>query len=291
MENEDKIPDDEIDFQSIGKKVYKLLSCPFLLVVSNFKTFIAFILAAIILSISLKYTLPKTYKSSFIIKPSDIYDKLYLKVLGDIPVLLKQKDYVAISKILSLSPKVVNTLSGISLLNSAYKIGVDSTNSTEIVIETTDFNQFIPIQNAIIAYLENNSYYLKISTLQKKQINLEMALIDKEIEQIDSLKKLQLLHAGKMAFVNANATLLNEVVDPTILYKTSVTRYERKLQLIAKQAFNERFQLIKRCALTQQHSSPPRILAMCLYLVPAFMLLCIVFLLIKESIRLKAPKG
>lgn len=291
MENEHKIPDDEIDFQSIGKKVYKLLSYPFLLVVSNFKTFIAFILAAIILSISLKYTLPKTYKSSFIIKPSDIYDKLYLKVLGDIPVLLKQKDYVAISKILSLSPKVVHTLSGISLLNSAYKIGVDSTNSTEIVIETTDFNQFIPIQNAIIAYLENNPYYLKISTLQKKQINLEMALIDKEIEQIDSLKKLQLSHYGKANLVTSNSILLTDALDPSTLYKADMERHERKLKLIAKQAFNERFQLIKRCALTQQHSSPPRILVMCLYLVPAFMLLCIVFLLIKESIRLKAPKG
>jgi hypothetical protein len=289
MENKNKIPDDEIDFQSISKKLYRILSYPFVLLASNFKTVIAFILAAIILSISLKYTLPKTYKSSFVIKPSDIYDKLYLKVLGDIPALLKQRDYAALSNILDVSPNIANTISGITFLNSTYKIGVDSTNSTEVTIETTDFKQFIPIQNAIIGYLENSPYYLKISNLQKKQNELEMAQIEKELAQLDSLKKLQLLHAGKMTFVNANATLLNEVVDPTTLYKTSVTRYERKLQLIAKQAFNERFQLIKSCALTQQHSSPPRILVMCLYLVPAFMLLCLVFLTLKTELsRLKS---
>lgn len=280
--NQKKIPDDELDLRSIGEKVYFVFTYPISLLLSNLLTALFFIAAAFILSVSLRSFIPKIYKSSFIIRPTDIKDKVYLKVLIDIPQLLKQKEYKALSKQLKLDISIVSEITAITLLPSVVKNSIDSLNCTEIVLEAKTPDNFILIQNGILNYLENNSYFLKIKNLQKKQTELGLQEINKDLAQLDSLKKLQLINYGKQSASNINVIPLNDLYNPTASYAMAITLNEKKLSLIAQLVFQDRFQLIKPCVIIKNHHWPPRILTLCCYLVPIFLLLCICFLFLKK---------
>ena len=282
-----KIPDDEIDFKSLGKRVRSILIYPFALLASNRTTLIIFVAAAIVLAISSKFLIPKTYKSSFVVRPSDIYDKLYPRVLADIPVLIKQHDLEGLGETLQLNSQAVASISDISFLNFSFKNVADSLNFLEVVIKTTDYNQFIPIQNAILNYLENNPYYLKIKNLQKEQIAIAMQQVNSDLLKLDSLKSLQLRDNEKQ--VTPTTLLLKNLINPADVYTVAAERIEKKSKLLAQLTFLDRFQLIKSCVVTKVHNSPPRILIVCFYLIPLSVFLCCIFLLSRQSFRGKRP--
>lgn len=283
-----KIPDDEIDIGSIGAKVYSIIAYPFSLLASHIKTTLAFIVVAVLFSVSLKYIIPKTYESSFIIRPTDIKDKLHLKVLQDIPVLLKKVNADLLAGELSLSTEEAGKIRNITISNSSSgKTMMDSLNCTEITISTTDYNLFIPVQNGIISLLENNPYFLKVKKLQQQQIANSLNQVENDISQLDSLKKVQLKNYDKQPVTGQSALMLNELSNPTTAYVLGLERIEKKNSLMAQTAFLDRFQLIKSCVVTKQPSYPPRILVTLLYTIPVFLILCFFFLVIKELVRSK----
>ena len=280
-----RIPDDEIDFKSLGKRARSILIYPFSLIASSKTSLIIFLAAATALSISSKFIIPKTYKSSFVVRPSDIYDKLYLKVLADIPILLKQHDLEGLAGTLQLDSHTVASISDISYASSSFKSGADSLNFVEVVIKTTDYTQFVPIQNGILNYLENNPYYLKIKTLQKEQITLAMQQVNTDLLKLDSMKLLQLRNNERQ--IGSTTLFLNNLINPADIYTAAAERMDKKSKLLAQLAFIDRFQLIKPCVITKVPSYPPRILVVCLYLVPLSVFLCFIFLLFRQFFRAK----
>jgi hypothetical protein len=278
-EHAGKIPDDEIDLTAIGKKIYALVTYPFVLLAANIKTTLVFLLAAVLLAFFLKYNIPKTYYSSFIIRPIDKYEKLHLKVLGDIQTLLKKRDYATIAGELNISPSVAAAIADLRTNNSTYKPSSDSINYTEVTIGTTDYNQFIPIQNSLVNYLERNPYFAKLKNLQIKQIAMSLEQVNKDLPQLDSLKKLQLTNYGRQQASTQNPILLNDLINPTAVYAMSIERQNKKSNLLAQEAFEDNFQVIKNCVVVKHHDWPPRVLVLCLYLVPLFLLLCLIFLI------------
>lgn len=274
------IPDDEIDFGSLGRKIGNIIAWPFRLLISNIKTTLAFVVVAVALAVTLKYILPKTYRSSFLFRPTDTSDKLYARVLADLPYLFRTKEYTTLSSLLDLKESDLSKILALRPKLFSYKAGQDSSNYTEVIIETLDPSLFIPFQNAVLKYLESNEYYAKIKQLQQSQIGLAMDHIDQDLPQLDSLKKLQLDHLA------GNAPVKNEVAFATLMnasavYSVSIDRIDRKARLMAQNVFIDRFQLIKGCVVSKYPASPPRILVMCLYTVPFFLVLCFLFLLIK----------
>lgn len=280
-----KIPDDEIDIQSIQKKVLAFLYYPFALLASNIFTSIVFVGMAVLLAISLKYLIPKTYTSSFIIRPIDKNERIHLKILGDIQSLLKLSDYTTLSSELNIDSISVKKISAIQIVNASLKNPIDSTNATEVTISVSDYNLIIPLQNALLSYLEANPYFLKIKELQKRQIDLEVKQIDRELIQLDSLKVFQLRNFESKGILTQNKLILNDLINPVAAYDASMSRLAKKSNLIARSSFLDNFQLVKSCLVVKQSNFPPRILVICLYLIPIFILLCIVFLHIKIKIK------
>ena len=274
-ENTLRIPDDEIDLKSIGGKVFSFFAYPLSLLFSNILTASCFVLAAIVLSIAFKYLTPKTYTSSFIIRPTDIKDKTYLKVLSDIPLLLKNSDKHALTSLLEIDSSTVDKLVKITITHLAIKNAIDSSNVTEIELESRDTRAMLPVQNSILRYLENNPYYLRIKNLQKEQIDLNLAQINKDLIQLDSLKKIQLDQYEKQKISLQNTVMLNDLINPTAAYTASSERMIKKTNLLAQTVFLDRFLLIKGCVISSRHSWPPRILVLCLFTVPISLLLCV----------------
>jgi hypothetical protein len=55
-------------------------------------------------------------------------------------------------------------------------------------------------------------------------------------------------------------------------------RVYKKSNLMARRAFLDNFQLVKSCLEIKTSTWPPRILVFCTYLIPAFLVLCFIFL-------------
>ena len=276
-----KIQDDEIDFRLLGQRASRAVAYPFRLFTSHALTSSVFLVLAILMAIILKYTIPKTYTASFIIRPVDATERLHVKMLGDLQTLLKYKDYTSLAKELKTDSDSLKKLVSIQIRNASIKDPADSTNYTEIQLITTDYNQFIPVQNAILNYLEKIPYFLKIRMLQQKQIELELHEVEKDLVRLDSLKAAQLRDRRNQMLTGQNSLLLQDLVDPMTTYNVAIGRTDKKMNLLARSAFLDNFQLIKSCVVVRHPSFPPRILIMCLYLVPFFMLLCFFYLHIK----------
>jgi len=277
-DNRANIPDDEIDLKSIGGRIFSFFAYPFSLFFSNILVTLCFIAGGILASVAVRYLTPKTYTSSFILRPTDIKDKVYPKILADIPVLIKKKDEKALSALLAIDPAFVSSLADISITHSAVKSPSDSTNTIEVEIESSDPAAFIPVQNSIIQYLENNPYYRKIKGLQKSQIEMNLEQINKDLVQLDSLKKSQLAAYEKQKLATQNTVMLNDLINPTAAYAASSERMIKKTSLLAQTVFLDRFMLIKGCVISNYHDWPPRMLILLLVFVPAFLLLGVIFL-------------
>lgn len=280
-----KTDDDEIDLYSIGNRLSVIFSYPFKLILSNVLLTILFIIAGIAVAITLKYTIPKTYKASFIIRPNDKTERFHLKLLADLQFLLKQKDYEALARELNIERSVIETLGGMELTNPYIKNRTDSVNSTEIALLSSGYSQFIPVQTSILNYLENNPYFAKIRDVQKEQIEIGLELIDKDLARLDSLKILQLANYENQKTGGGNMILMNELINPTATYAMGIERLNKKIALLTQKKYIDNFQLVKGCVVTRRHHSPPRILVMCLYIVPLFLLAGLVFFHVRRQNR------
>lgn len=286
MPDNNRIPEDEIDIRSAGRKLLSMLIYPFVLFGKHLLITLAFVLAGILSSVAVKYAYAKTYKSSFIIRPNDRNEKFHLKMIGDIQTLLKQKDYGGVGRELNIDSTVASQIAGLQASNPFVKNRSDSLNYTEVTIETTSPANFLPVQTGILNYLEQNPYFKKIRELQMKQVEITLEQVNKDLVQLDSLKELQLArYSNNISLPEKGTFLLNELINPTATYTVSTERLNRRNALLAQKVFLDNFQLIKSCVLVKHHSWPPRILVTCLYLVPAALLLCFLFLLYKEHRR------
>jgi hypothetical protein len=284
---ERQIPEDEIDLGAFGRKASRLAFYPFRLFARNIITTCVFIVAAVLLAITFKFILPKTYSSSFIIRPSDKTEKFHLKILGDLQFLLKNQDHHTVSSLLGVEEKVTRSLLKLDLNNPFVRNRSDSVNYTEVTITTNDNRNFLPLQRSIIAYLENTPYFRKIHDLQRKQVSTESMQVDRDLSQLDSLKKLQLAGYHRAGIERTGTLLLQDAVNPVSIYSMGVDRLNKKTALMAQEVFLDNFQVVKSCVPVQRHTSPPRILVMCLYLVPLFLFLCFIFLAVRERARAK----
>lgn len=275
---ENRIPEDEIDLQSIVGRVYHIVGYPFRLFKEHLVATFIFILLGVGIAVALKFVTKKTYSSSFVIRPNDAKEKTHLKMFGDINGILKHRDFDGLASELGLSPEVAATFVKLEAYNPSVKSPVDSLNITEVIITTTDYNSFLPIQTALLSYLENNPYFLKIRKLQENQIEIGLSAVEKDLERLDSLKQLQLNGFNKQLNASPNVILLNELVNPMATYSMSIERLNKKMSLLAQQKFLDNFQLVKSCVVNKNHSFPPRILVMCLYTVPVSLFICFLYL-------------
>jgi hypothetical protein len=272
------IPDDEIDLGRIGRRVKNTVTYPFRLWMSNIKTTLLFILFALAFAIAIKYALPRTYRSSFIIRPIDKNEKFHLKMIADVQQLLKNRDYNTIATELKLDVSTASSIAALYAVNPFVKNRTDSINNTEITIDTYDYNQLLHIQNSLLAYLENNPYFKKITELQKKQISQSLELVESDLFRLDKLKQLQINSYDKIGVPGQNALLLNDMVNPTQVYTMAAERMNKKASLLAQLAFLDNFQLVKSCVIVKQHRWPPRILLSFIILVPVLLLIEFLFL-------------
>jgi hypothetical protein len=138
------------------------------------------------------------------------------------------------------------------------------------------------LQNGILNYLEDNPYFKKIKSLQKRQATQSLELVEKDLERLDRLKQLQIETYAASGAGRQGVIPLNDLIHPTDVYSMAAERMNRKAALQAQLEFLDNFQLVKSCVVVKQHRWPPRILVTSLVTVPVFLFLCLLFLYFKN---------
>lgn len=277
------LPDDEIDFSSIGQKITRAIKYPIGLLYANKLISLIFILLAIATAVFFKISVAKTYSTSFIIRPNDRSEKFHVRMLEDVRSLLKHKDWQTLSQTLNMDSVQLKDIAEIKIYPSTNKVGRDSINYTEVVIESFNYNMFIPLQSALLNYLENNPYFYKIKTVELNRMKEENPLVEKDIQLLDSLKKLQITNYANQKSAGQNALLLAENIDPVAFYTMSIERINKKYKLMAQNAFLDNFQLVKSCMVVKKPSWPPRFIVVLSITLSFYLFLCFIFLVLKSN--------
>lgn len=273
------VPDDEIDIKSVGNRFYHFTLNQIKLLLNHPLITLLFILLGLSCALTVRFCVAKNYSSTFIIRPNDKNEKFHLKVLGNLETLLTLDDVEGIARELKLTADMARSIDNFSFLNYAYaKNRADSMNATEVTLSVSKPANLFPVQQAIIAYLENNPYFKKITQLQKQNITLRKKLIDYDLAMLDSLKKLQLSSYKALKITEQNSVFLKDLINPTSTYTLALERMNQKTNVLAQEAFIDNFQLVKSVVPSDVHSWPPRLLLLCLVFVPAFLVICLVFL-------------
>ena len=273
------IPEDEIDFASLGSRLYNFLAYPSKLLLGNLLVSASFAFAAVLIAVSLKYIIPKRYESSFIISPNDRNEKLHVKLLKDIEVLQIRDDNEGLARELKLDISTVQSIKSFEVSSLlTLKSRLDSVNATEVKLGLSDYTQFAAVQNAVLNYLENNPYYAKITSVQKANLELKLKMVDRDLTLIDSLKRLQLSSYEKTKVNDPNSLYLKYLLNPTTTYTLGFERLSQKTALNWQRSFINNFEVVKSVVDVRKHVWPPRILIMCLVLVPLSLVFCLIYL-------------
>ena len=225
------MPADNTPPVSIYDRLIAVLHSFYVGIRKNTLLFIACMLLIPGLFIFMNMKKSNTYKASFTV----MYEELVRKVYGDRLVklnLLLEDNPTKARNMLGLSQKEMKSLKRIEATNILGENLAKDLNVDRIPfivnIYLNDTNNVKEIQQGILNYLENaNSYLIGKRKLKMKEIEDEIAFIDRELKMMDSLK--QKFHVGTIP-TSSSTTNTSE----GSLYSLSYELYKKKQELLKK---------------------------------------------------------
>ncbi len=172
-----------------------------------------------------------TYKASFTVMYEELVRKVYGDRLSKLNLLLEDNPEKA-RNMLGLSQKQMNSLKRIEATNILGENLTKDLNVDRIPfivnIYLNDTNNVKEIQEGILNYLENaNSYLIGKRKLKMKEIEDEIAFIDRQLRMMDSLK--QKFQVGTITTGGSNTN-----TSEGSLYSLSYELYKKKQELLKK---------------------------------------------------------
>ncbi|MDP1726778.1 MAG: hypothetical protein Q8M15_08340 [Bacteroidota bacterium] len=251
-EKQNKYNEDEFDIELLSWKLYKLsgkiiskLFFPLRLILSRPLRLILLFCIITGLAIILRYTLPKVYQSSFIIKPLARGDVYFVSLVHDLSIITRDEDYGMLAKQLNISDEMASKISKISLEPIKLNKYTDTIDAAFIFIRCDDLLLFDTLQQSVLNYLEQNEYYLKKRQLRSVEILAMKDKIELDLKEIDSLKIL--LAKNMQPRGNAGGFVFGEPIDPVKIYEEGLSLYKLKTGLNWQLQYLNSFELVKKC--------------------------------------------
>lgn len=278
------IGDEEIDMSAIAGKLIGLFLYPFRLLAGHLRVTLAFVVLGLITAVCIRYGLTQRYESSFIIKPTDGYERFHVKILNEICQMQRLKDHKSLSRELKLEEADLEAINKLEVVNSpGGKIWRDSINCTEVRMSLYDNSKFLKIQTALINYLENNVYFAKVKKVNTDYNEKTLGAVNASLLRLDSLQRIQLDGYNNIKLSESGSVLLKDVLNPTSTYTLTRELFQQKMELIARTSFQNNFELVKSAVEVEKASWPPRLLLLLALCLPAALALAVIFLLLKKN--------
>ncbi|MFD2247694.1 chain length determinant protein [Pontibacter ruber] len=232
-----KRADDEIDvrdilrgikniFLSIGQGISDLSS----LIIKRFLLVFVLILAGFLLSYGAFYITKPYYTSSMTLMLTDIRNEFVEDQLAKLSDLIADDDFEAVATRLEIDLDTAKKIKKMEFSNlDQDRVDEDSIlTGSPFRIELTlyDNHLFSTMEPALASYIENNRFFYKQKNIKKRQVESMINKYKNQIASIDSIKTAVIAPRGPV-----NGFVYGEPIDPTNLYRQSMTMYEEQVKL------------------------------------------------------------
>ncbi|MFD2998843.1 chain length determinant protein [Pontibacter toksunensis] len=173
------------------------------------------------------------YTSSMTLVLADIRNEFVENHLTNLSDMINEGNISAISESLDLGPEAAKEIKEMKFLNlDQERISEDSIlKGSPFMIQLTLYNNalFESMEPALTNYLENNRYFSKQKLIRQREVESLITKLKAQIESIDSIKTTVVSPRGPV-----NGFVYGEPIDPTNLYKESMTLYQEQVKLEAE---------------------------------------------------------
>lgn len=274
--NNRPINEDEFDIELLAQKLYRVgrralfkLSFPLRVLFRKPLRLLLCLALGVGVALLLKYTLPRTYQSDFIIRPANKGDLYFVNLLTGIGTLLHDNDYAQVAKQLKLDENTASRLSQVSMELINKSKAKDSADAALIYLRVSDPAYFDTLQASLLSYIENSEYYSKLKRLREQDILSLRERLAHDIAEMDSLKRTMGQPRAAGGFV------YGEPINPVELYEEQLRLYRQQLGLNWQSTFAANFELVKKCV-PSQRPYWPRLLPLLLLCVGISVVVCFI---------------
>ena len=187
---------------------------------------------------------PKTYESKMILHSDILSESYVLKMAENINTHVKDGDTEFLASILNMTNEEARLLREFKVTSALTPMSQQTKESDKFIVVISvrvKDNAILPkLQKGIVEYLTNNPYIKKrVDEIKKKCVGL-IAVLDREIALMDTLK-------AKIAKGTFGTSKTNGIsfMDISKLYEVSANMHEKKLDLTTRIALVESIQIIE----------------------------------------------
>lgn len=192
-----------------------------------------FLIAGLVVGYSLFSMAKPYYSSAMTLVLAEIRNDFVENQLNDLSYMIAEGNITAISSELDINPKAASQIKEMNVFNlDQDRVSQDSVltgSPFRIVLDLYDNTLFNSLEPALVNYLESNRYFSKQKRIRQREIESMLSKLKQEIISIDSVKTSVAAPRGPV-----NGFVYGEALDPTSLYRESLTMYERQVKLEAE---------------------------------------------------------
>ncbi|WP_018477445.1 hypothetical protein [Pontibacter roseus] len=193
---------------------------------------LAFVAVGVGIGFGLYYLTKPYYTSSMTLMLANIRNEFIEDQLNKLTVMISEKNFEAVADRLDISPTAAAGIKEMHFSNlDQDKVEEDSilTGSPfRIELSLYDRTLFESMEPALTSYLENNRYFAKQKRIKQRQVESMVSKLRGEISSIDSMKTSISEPQGPV-----NGFIYGQPIDPTNLYRESITMYKEQVKLEA----------------------------------------------------------
>ncbi|MCC9166587.1 chain length determinant protein [Pontibacter harenae] len=180
------------------------------------------------------YKVTKPYYSgamTFVL--SDIRNEFVENQLDKLRIAVEEDNFLAISEMLDISQDAARDIKDMEFFSlDAERVAEDSilTGSPfRIELFLYNNNLFASMEPALANYLESNRYFSKLKRIKQREMESMISKLEEEIKSIDSVKTTVVSPRGPV-----NGFVFGQPIDPTNLYRESISMYQKQVDLEAE---------------------------------------------------------
>lgn len=254
MDNVSSSPynNDEIDLKDLLKKIVDILT-------RGTKTIILSVMLGAVLGLAYFFNVKTTYRSNMVLSSEVLVLANIQTLFAPFESLIEEGNIKAMAQRLEMEEAAVSKLKDLTVKNVFEK---ESDNKEKVsyfeVTATITDNSILPqLQEGIVHFLQRNEFVQKRAAIKEEGLKTLIERIDKEIAQIDSVKR----KIGES--VALNATSPNVVLmEPSNLYEQALLMAEKQQEYRMQLALVESFQVVQGFTPFSRPSSPSWILCL-----------------------------
>ena len=234
-----RIPGDDIDLyevmRAIGrgfKAVGSGIAYLFNLIIRRIVLIATFVTIGIALGLAAYFLTRPYYVSSMTFVLANIRNEFIEDQLSRLSEMVEEGNYNTIANELDIQPEAARQIKEMQVFNlDQDRIEEDSVltgSPFRVELSLYDRSLFDEMEPALTNYLESNRYFTRQKAIKQRQVESMISKLKEEIASLDSIKTQVGSPRGPV-----NGFVYGQPVDPTNLYRESITLYKQQVELEA----------------------------------------------------------